>query len=269
MSETAEPIRKRYKLTIAYDGTLFYGWQRQEPAGLEPLRTVQGTVQLALCHVMRQPIELVGASRTDSGVHARGQVAHFDATTRIPTERMPQAINSRLPVDVEVLSAEEVEPTFDAIKGARHKRYRYRMFNSLHRPLLKRLGVWHCWLKLDVERMNLAAKKFIGTHDIAGLSNAGHGRENTVRTIFDCFVESPAVFANDGPEVHIVVEGNGFLYNTVRIIAGTLVEIGRGRCEPEVIDAIYATTNRRLAGPTLPPEGLSLEWISYEERSAV
>lgn len=263
MSQTADPILQRYKLTIAYDGTAFHGWQKQEPPDVEPLRTVQGVVQRATAEVMAQRVEVVGASRTDAGVHARGQVAHFDAATRIPLERIPHAINSRLPRDVEVMSAEIVDASFDAISGAKHKRYRYRVFNSPHRPLHQRFCVWHCWLNLDVDRMNIAARKLVGTHDVAGLANADHGRENTVRTIFDCFVEQPQVWDGEGPQVHIVVEGSGFLYNMVRIISGTLIEVGRGRFEPEVIDHILATADRRNAGPTLPPQGLSLEWIRY------
>ena len=259
----AEPTLKRYKMTIAYDGTAFHGWQKQEPPGLEPLRTVQGVVQRATMEVMKQRVEVVGASRTDAGVHARGQVAHFSAATRIPLERIHMAINSRLPRDVEVMAVEEVHAEFDAISDAKHKRYRYRVYNSTHRPLDKRFCVWHCWLRLDIERMNIAAKKLIGTHDVAGLANADHGRDYTVRTIFDCFVEQSPAFMHDDPEVHIVVEGSGFLYNMVRIIAGTLIEVGRGHFEPEIIDRILETADRRLAGPTLPPEGLCLEWIRY------
>jgi tRNA pseudouridine38-40 synthase len=298
---------KRYKLTLAYDGTLFHGWQKQivssssaavgpatpaidplaapagspldpptmfdrpaqpalrvvDPPPLNQLRTVQAVVERAIAETTAQPIKLVGASRTDAGVHAKGQVAHFDAATPIPTARLPHAINSRLPEDVEVLSAEEVPATFDAISDAVRKQYRYRLFNSSRRPLLLRHGVWHCWLKLDIDRMNAAAKRLIGTHDVAGLAAADHGRTSTVRTIFNCFVEQPAVFLDEGPQVHIVVEGSGFLYNMVRIIAGTLVEVGRGRFEPAVIDEILATGDRRKAGPTLPPQGLCLEWIQY------
>ena len=267
------PALKRYKLTIAYDGTLFHGWQKQEPQHGEPLRTVQAVVESTVAKVTAQPVTLVGASRTDAGVHARGQVAHFDAATRIPTNRLPHAINSRLPVDVEIVAAEEVSPAFDAISGAVRKRYRYRMFNSSSRPLLRRLGVWHCWMNLDIDRMNAAATRLIGTHDIAGFAAAGHGRATTVRTIFDCRVErhdpvNPWDEKGVGPEVHVVIEGDGFLYNTVRIVAGTLVEVGRGHFEPQVIDQIIAAGKRELAGPTLPPEGLCLEWIRYEgERS--
>jgi len=265
MSDPAAPTLKRYKLTIAYDGTLFHGWQKQEPVDQEPLRTVQSVVEKAVAVVTAQRVKVVGASRTDAGVHAKGQVSHVDLATPIPTDRLPHAINSRLPDDVEVLSAEETTPTFDAISDAKRKQYRYRLFNSPHRPLQKRHCVWHCWLRLDVERMNEAARKLIGTHDVAGLANADHGRDNTVRTIFDCFVERPALLEAEQPEVHIVVEGSGFLYNMVRIIAGTLVEVGRGRFEPAVIDRILATADRTLAGPTLPPQGLSLEWIRHNE----
>ncbi len=265
---TSAPARQRYKLTIAYDGTLFHGWQKQEPPQGEPLRTVQAVVESTVARVTAQPVTLVGASRTDAGVHARGQVAHFDAATRIPTRRLAQAINSRLPEDVEIVAAEEVGADFDAISGARHKRYRYRMFNSSSRPLLRRLGVWHCWTTLDVGRMNAAAQRLIGTHDIAGFAAAGHGRLTTVRTIFDCRVErynpvNPWDEQGVGPEVHVVIEGDGFLYNTVRIVAGTLVEVGRGHFEPQVIDQIIASGKREQAGPTLPPEGLCLEWIRY------
>ncbi|MEX2212668.1 MAG: tRNA pseudouridine(38-40) synthase TruA [Phycisphaeraceae bacterium] len=264
MSET--PPLQRYKLTVAYDGTGFHGWQRQEPPGKTPLRTVAGEVEKAIAQVVHQRVSVVGASRTDAGVHAKGQVAHFDAATTIPIERMAQAINSKLPRDAEIVDADFAPPGFDAISDATSKQYRYRCFNSRRRPLLKRLGVWHCWVRLDIDRMNDAASRLIGTHDVAGLAAADHGRLTTVRTIFDCFVEAPEVFADEGPEVHIVVTGSGFLYNMVRIIAGTLVEVGRGRFEPGRIDEILATANRALAGPTLPPEGLSLEWVKYEGR---
>ena len=261
------PTPQRYKLTIAYDGTGFHGWQKQEPPGQKPLRTVAGEVEKAIAQVLHQRVSVVGASRTDAGVHAKGQVAHFDAATTVPVERMAQAINSRLPRDADILDAAIVPSSFDAISDATNKQYRYRLFNSPRRPLLKRFGVWHCWIKLDADRMNDAARRLVGTHDVAGLAAADHGRTTTVRTIFDCHVEVPEVFADEGPEVHIVISGSGFLYNMVRIISGTLVEVGRGRFEPNVVDEILATGNRALAGPTLPPEGLCLEWVKYEGKS--
>lgn len=274
----------RYKLTIAYDGSQFHGWQEQNPPDAEPLRTVQGVVREALTQVARQPIEVIGASRTDTGVHATGQVAHFDAELSIPIDRLPLAINSRLPEDVEIRGAEIVDKTFDAISGARDKQYRYRIWNAAQRPLGLRHQVYHCWLKLDPDRMNDAASRLIGEHDFEGFTNAGHGRVSTVRTIFDCRVEThpfePQAVTHDhagaadaeaghlapgspGRELHVVVSGNGFLYNMVRIIVGTLVEVGRGHRAPRYIDELLAHPDRQQSGPTAPPNGLCLEWIRY------
>ncbi len=256
-----DPDLQRYKLTLAYDGALFHGWQKQEPPPPEaPLRTVAGVVEDRLRHVLQQPIKLVGASRTDTGVHARGQVAHFDARPLIPLERMAAAINARLPDDIEVLNVEAAPPTFDAISGARAKQYRYRIHHDARRPLDKRHHVWHCWIDLDVAKMHEAARHLVGEHDFAAFAAAGHNRATTVRTIFDCTVERDAA----SPEVHIVVQGNGFLYHMVRILAGTLVEVGRGRWPPDEVTRILASLDRAQAGPTLPPNGLWLEWIRYD-----
>lgn len=246
-------------MKVAYDGSEFHGWQKQHPPDQPPLRTVCGVVEDALIHALRQPIDLVGASRTDAGVHARGQVAQFDATSRIPLERMADAVNSRLPGDVEVRDIEIAPPGFDAISGALCKQYRYRLWNTARRPLESRRFVNHCWLDLDITRMNDAARRLVGTHDFEGFAQASHGRTTTVRTIFDCHVESHE------PELQIVVQGDGFLYNMVRIIAGTLVEVGRGRFEPSRVDEVIRSRERRLAGPTLPPTGLWLEWIRYDD----
>ena len=253
---------RRHRLVIAYDGTAFHGWQKQTPPEGEPPRTVAGVIEAALIRLLRQPLQLIGASRTDAGVHARGQVAHFDAAPRVPIVRLADALNSRLPKDIEIVSAALARADFDAIADCRNKRYCYRIFNSRRRPLEQRHCVWHCWLPLDVERMGAAAAKLVGTHDVAGFAAAGHGRLTTVRTINACRVERPDP---DGPELHLIVEGDGFLYHMVRIIAGTLVEVGRGRFDPEVIDRVLATGDRTQAGPTLPPSGLWLEWISYTD----
>jgi len=249
--------RQRYKLTLAYDGTKFHGWQKQIPPTGKPLRTVAGVVENALRHVLRQPLDLVGASRTDAGVHAHGQVAHFDADTSIPLERLAHAINSRLPEDVEIVHAETAPPGFDAISDPISKQYRYRVFNTPRRPLTMRHAVWHCWVPLDADRMTDAAARLVGTHDFEGFAAVSHGRATTTRTILRCGIECHP------PEVHLVVEGTGFLYNMVRIIAGTLIEVGRGRFAPDRIDRILESCNRRQAGPTLPPQGLCLEWIKY------
>ncbi|WP_428389655.1 tRNA pseudouridine(38-40) synthase TruA [Mucisphaera sp.] len=250
------PIQ-RYRLTVAYDGSDFFGWQKQHPPNAEPLRTGQGVLEATLTRVLRQPINLVGASRTDSGVHALGQTAHYDAASPIPLEKLAHAINSKLPPDMEVRDARVAPPDFDAISSAIRKRYRYRLHRLPTRPLGTRKLVWHYHEPLNPDLMNAAAARLIGTHDIEGLSAAGHGRDSTVRTIFDCHVE------NHPNELHVVIEGDGFLYNTVRIVVGTLIEAGRARFGPERIDEILQTADRRLAGPTAPASGLWLEKIWY------
>jgi tRNA pseudouridine38-40 synthase len=249
---------QRYRLLIAYDGSEFHGWQKQEPPDGPVLRTVQGVMHDAMLRLFKQPINLVGASRTDSRVHARGQVAHFDAVSRVPVERMAMAINSRLPDDIEVREAEAVPFAFDAIRCAVTKQYTYRIHNTGRRPLGLRHMVHHYRHQLDADLMDEAAARLLGEHDFEGFSAAGHGRESTVRTIHRCEVK------RDGDQVTITVEGSGFLWNMVRIIAGTLVEVGRGRFEAEHIDEILRTADRQLAGPTLPPQGLCLEWIKHE-----
>ncbi len=251
----------RYKLTIAYDGSQFHGWQEQKPVDDQPaVRTVQQVVREAIQHVARQPIMLQGASRTDTGVHAIGQVAHFDCDNlTVPLERLTDAINSRLPADVEVRAAEVVDDTFEATTGAVEKQYRYRIWNTNERPLWRRHAVYHCWYELDVALMRNAAARLVGEHNFAAFTNAGHGRLSTVRTIFACEVER----LTNRPEVHITVRGNGFLYNMIRIITGTLVEVGRQRKPPEWIDELLQHGDRHQAGPTVSPQGLCLEWIRY------
>lgn len=253
------PSVPRYKMTLAYDGTDFHGWQKQAPIGTDSLRTVQGVVEEAVARTLWQRIHVVGASRTDAGAHALGQAAQFDAETTIPLDRLQMAINARLPQDVDLRRIEPAARDFDAIKMASAKQYRYRIHNTARRPLHHRTQVWHCFdKKLATAPMRDAAARMVGTHDFAGFACAHHGRLSTVRTIFDCRIETYE------PEVQVVVTGNGFLYNMVRIIAGTLVDIGRGRFKPHRIDAILESGDRRLGGATLPAGGLWLEWIRYE-----
>ncbi|MBH07394.1 MAG: tRNA pseudouridine(38-40) synthase TruA [Phycisphaeraceae bacterium] len=251
---------RRYKLTIAYDGTDFHGWQKQEPPDRDPLRTVGGVVCEALQRLLRQRIQLVGASRTDAGVHAEGQVAHFDAQIPIPIDRLAKALNSRLPGDVEAVSVEQVASNFDAIRSVHSKQYVYRIFNTVRRPLVNRHVVWHCWTPLDDGRMQEAAHRLIGEHDFSAFAAAGHGRTTTVRRILRCRVERDV---RNASELHVLIEGDGFLYNMVRIIAGTLVEVGRGRFDVNIIDRMLSECDRSLGGPTLPPQGLCLQWVRY------
>lgn len=252
----------RYKLTIAYDGTAFHGWQRQEPSDAPPLRTVQGVVQEAVKELLRQPVDVVGASRTDAGVHAVGQVAAFTADVRVPIERLPQAITSRLPPDVRVIRAERVHDGFNPIGGARSKCYRYTIEHTSHphhpRPLFDRNMVWATPYTLDLGRMQDAARRLVGTYDCASFAQVDHGRSTTVRSVLDCVARAPSL-----RRIEIEVAATGFLYNMVRIIAGTLVEVGRGRIDPADIPAIIEARDRMRAGPTLPPQGLCLRWIWY------
>ncbi len=296
----------RFKLTIAYDGTDFCGWQKQEPpagmnipeskvltgarefvedeggpgGGEQPaearermtLRTVQEVVEQAVRHVVRERIILHGASRTDAGVHARGQVAAFTCSDAVwPVERgvdkLMRAINSRLPDDVLVSRVEVVGENFNPIGDCIAKGYSYTLHESPHRALWDRRFVRHVWADLDVAKMDEAAKRFVGEHDFAAFAAAGHGRVSTVRTVFECKVESETAKQRDSEtgerRIRMEISGNGFLWNMVRIIAGTLVEVGRGKMSADDVTAAIASKDRRRAGPTMPPTGLCLEWIKY------
>ncbi|MFG0258293.1 MAG: tRNA pseudouridine(38-40) synthase TruA [Phycisphaerales bacterium JB043] len=270
----------RYRLTIAYDGTCFHGWQKQDvpldhpssshaigdafgEAGDErvPIRTVQHVVEQGVRQVVRQPIELIGASRTDAGVHALGQCAAFTCSEdvpRAPDERLARAINDRLPEDVLVTSCERTRDDFDPIRDCESKAYRYTLCAQRERPLWDRRYVTHTRHVLDVDAMRKGAAFLVGEHDFASFAAAGHGRESTVRTILSCQVsgECPG-------HVMIDVSGTGFLYNMVRIIAGTLLEVGRGRLDGGDIPSVLEARDRARSGPTLGPEGLRLEWIRY------
>ncbi len=257
----------RYRLTVAYDGTHFHGWQKQCAAGGgEDLRTAQGVLEQAVIEAVREPVTLIGASRTDAGVHAVGQVAAFTCERELPTERLGAAINARLPDDIQVRDASIVHAAFSPISDAIAKSYRYRIAwgrtgpGGAARPLFGRYTT--CWtpFHLNAVRMNEAARLLLGEHDFASFTRLNHERESTVRTIYDCLVT-----AGRGRRLRIDVAGDGFLYNMIRVIAGTLIEIGRGRIEPDAMDGILAAADRSAAGDTLPPEGLCLMWIKYAD----
>jgi tRNA pseudouridine38-40 synthase len=252
----------RYRLRVAYDGTDFHGWQKQATAEGAPLRTVQHVLQEAVWRVTHEEVEVAGASRTDSGVHARGQVAAFTAALELPAERLAAALSARLPGDVVVRAAEVVTDGFSPSSDALAKGYRYRIVHGCRmasrRPLFNRRYTAWTTCTLDPGRMNLAARSFLGRQDFASFARVHHGRESTVRTVHECRVLAPG-------RRHCALEivGDGFLYNMVRIIAGTLIEVGRGRIEPEAVPAILAARDRRAAGPTAPAQGLCLEWVRY------
>ncbi len=252
----------RYKLKVAYDGTDFHGWQKQEPPDREPLRTVQGVLEQAVRAVVREPVIVTGASRTDTGVHARGQVAAFTSGRLIPVERLPRALTGRLPPDVQVRRADVVADDFDPIADCTSKGYRYRLAHSCaaggHVPLFDRRTTSWTAYALDVEAMRDAAARFVGEHDFAAFTRVHHGREHTVRTIHQCAIEPLATY-----RLRLDISGSGFLHNMVRIIMGTLIEVGRGRISPDEIDRIIASKDRTRAGATFTPEGLSLMWVRY------
>ena len=260
---------QRYKLTIAYRGTRYHGWQAQPalesykgqtPAAGEGIPTIQENLARAIASVVGHPIQLVGSSRTDARVHAKGQVAHFETIqTSIPIEGLRRAVNSRLPEDILIRRIEPVPDTFDAIHSTRSKRYQYFIWNTSDRPLFFSDLVWHRWLPLDVGAMTEAARHFIGEHDFTSFARPGHGRDHAIRTIYDCSVSARL------PKIVIGVEGSGFLWNMVRIMVGTLVEIALGRHKPEAIAQMLQARNRESAGFTAPPQGLYLQWIKTRD----
>jgi tRNA pseudouridine38-40 synthase len=256
--------QRRIKLTVAYDGTDFRGWQKQHPPDEPPLRTAQGVLEQAVRHVVREEVSVHGASRTDSGVHAVGQVAAFDTKSEMDVDRFAPAISSRLPDDIRVLDAEEVTDAFNVIGDVQDKSYQYRVAfgrrEAHQRPLFDRHHLaWVPW-DLDVDAMNAAAALLVGQHDFSSFTRLNHGRESTVRSVHTCDVEFPA-----SQVASITVSGEGFLWNMVRIIAGTLVEVGAGRRTLDSVKAALVAGDRSSAGVTMPPEGLSLQWIRYGE----
>ncbi|MFQ5414402.1 MAG: tRNA pseudouridine(38-40) synthase TruA [Phycisphaerae bacterium] len=244
-------------LRVAYDGTEFHGWQRQPG-----LRTVQGVLEASARRVTRHDLELVGSGRTDAGVHASGQVASFVTTCAMPVAALRQALGARLPDDMSVVAAHEVDPGFHATRSAVSKLYTYRVYNTPARPVqrLVQRYTYHCWHRLDVARLRRAAAHMIGEMDFSALASKGRPRETMVRTVYRCDVE------RFGNEVRISVEGSGFLYNQVRNMVGTLLEVGRGRWAPDHVREILATRDRAHAGPTAPARGLCLRWVRYPGR---
>ncbi|MFW6065733.1 MAG: tRNA pseudouridine(38-40) synthase TruA [Planctomycetota bacterium] len=249
-----QPQTRNIKLVIAYRGSNYHGWQRQA----DGLPTVQEVIETAAARVLGERVSVNGASRTDAGVHAAGQVASMKtANFAIPLENLRRALDGKCPDDVAVRSAEEVATDFHASRSAAGKTYRYRIHVAPAKPVMLSEQVCLCRPALDVERMRRAAVRLVGTHDFAGFASAADERESTVRTLFRCDVGA------DGDEVRLRVTGDGFLYHMVRNIAGTLMEIGRGRWEPERIDEILSSGDRRRAGPTAPAEGLTLLCVHY------
>ncbi|MFD1393531.1 tRNA pseudouridine(38-40) synthase TruA [Lacticaseibacillus jixianensis] len=244
-----------FKLTLAYDGTNFAGYQIQPHQ-----RTVQGVLQKALGKMAKVPaIHVDGSGRTDSGVHALGQVVSFDYPGTLPARSMMLAMNSLMPLDIEILNAEIVPATFHARYSAKGKRYRYRVARGRFTDPFKRLYTGHYPYQLDVARIRLALQDVVGTHDFTSFAASGGVIEDKVRTIYEATVQDDA--ANN--ELIFEFYGNGFLYNMVRIIVATLLEIGNGRRDVHDFLRLYEVKDRQQARGTAPASGLYLKEVYY------
>lgn len=245
---------KRIKLVVAYDGTNYCGWQIQ-PTGI----TIEGVLNQALTQLLGEEIQVIGASRTDSGVHSLGNVAVFDTETRIPPEKICYALNQRLPEDIVVQSSCEVPIDFHPRHCYSEKTYEYRILNrKIPMPTLSRYTCFY-YRRLDITKMQQAANYLIGRHDFKSFCSVKSNVEDTVRKILFCNVEK-----SQDDVVTIRVTGTGFLYNMVRIIAGTLILVGIGDLKPEQIPEILKQRKRSAAGPTAPAQGLTMIGIQYK-----
>lgn len=256
----AEMAQRRIRATVEYLGTRYFGFQLQGEAP-----TIELVIRRAIADLERsggiclhpKQVRLTAASRTDAGVHARGQVICFSYHGRVPAERIPYALNSRLPEDISVVSAEEADWSFHPRYDARSKRYSYSIFNRrIPSPLKLEQALW-VPRDLDAGAMAAAASLFLGTHDFAAFMASGSSVVNTVRTVFRSEV------THTGPEIEYTVEADGFLYNMVRIMAGTLIEVGKGKYGNERVLKALRSRDRKMAGPTARPCGLCLEEVRY------
>lgn len=238
---------KRVKLIVAYDGTAYCGWQLQ-PNG----RTIEGELNQALSSLLQEDIHVIGASRTDSGVHALCNIAVFDTQTRIPAEKISYALNQRLPEDIRIKESCEVAADFHPRHCSSRKTYEYRIYQDSFPEPVRRLYTHFTYVPLDMDRMREGAAWLIGEHDFKSFCSTAAVVETTVRTILSINIEK------QGKEIVISVCGTGFLYNMVRIIAGTLMEVGRGSYPPEHVREILEAKDRQAAGPTAPACGLTL-----------
>lgn len=241
-------------MVVAYDGTNYCGWQVQ-PNGI----TIEEVLNRNLSNLLGEKIEVMGASRTDSGVHSLGNVAVFDTNTRMPADKIAFALNQRLPEDIVVQGSCEVPSDWHPRYQESTKTYEYRILNRTFRMPTRRLDTYFYHYPLDVEQMSEAASYLVGTHDFASFCAANAQVKSTVRTIYSCTAQK------ENDIITIRVTGNGFLYNMVRIIAGTLIEVGAGKRRPEEIKDILAAENRDAAGPTAPAQGLTMMGIEYKQ----
>lgn len=250
---------KRIKLTVAYDGGKYSGWQIQPNAP-----TVEAVLDSAIEDVTGEKIHVTGASRTDAGVHALGNIAVFDTKSSIPGDRWAYALNRYLPNDVSVVDSCEVRPDFHPRHCDTVKTYEYTILNSEFPIPQLRNAAWHVSHKLDIPAMKKAAEYIVGEHDFKSFCSVKTQVESTVRTVYSLEVANKT-YKEKYDTVILKITGNGFLYNMVRIIAGTLVQVGKGQIEPEYIKEMLEKCDRTAAGQTAPPQGLTLVNIQYDE----
>lgn len=243
---------KRLKCEVAYDGTDYSGFQIQPDQV-----TIQGEIEAVLQKITGEPIQIVASGRTDAGVHAYGQVFHFDTATSIPVEKWPYILNTQLPDSIVIRSVEEALPDFHARFDAKAKEYHYCIDNSKIPDLFTHRYATHIRSPLSLEAMQQAAEQLVGTHDFTSFCSARTFVEDKVRTIYQLKVE------REESRFKIRCCGNGFLYNMVRIIAGTLIEVGQGKRRPEEMAEILAAKDREAAGVTAPARGLMLWKVTY------
>ena len=245
-------MSKRVLLTIEYDGSAYCGWQRQLNGP-----SVQQKVEEALFKVTGERVGITGASRTDAGVHALGQRAHFDMESSIPPDKLPFALNAKLPRDIRVTAGREADARFHARFDAAGKEYGYLIYNRRHPSALLRDLSAHVSVRLDEGAMARACQHLLGTHDFAAFQAAGGTAKTTIRRI------DSVSAGRQGDEIRLVIYGTAFLYNMVRIIAGTLIYVGQGRLPEDVFARAIETGDRLLLGPTAPPQGLCLNRVDY------
>ena len=243
---------RNIKLIIEYDGKSFNGWQKQ-PTKLN----IQGEIERAIGEITGEEIKLIGSGRTDAGVNAIGQTANFKTNSNIPIEKIPLALNSKLKKSIVIVSAEEVDDSFHSRYNVKSKTYRYTINNSQNGSAIYRDMEYHFPIKLDVKKMKEAAKLFEGEHDFKGFKASGTSSKSSVRTIYKADVKQ------DGDRIYIELTGNGFLYNMVRIISGTLLDVGLGKIDVNDIPQIIDSKDRKRAGKTLPAHGLCLVKVEY------
>ncbi len=240
------------RLDLQYDGTNYHGWQIQ-PRDI----SVQSVLMRAIAEVTAQRVNIIGCGRTDARVHALHYVCNFNIETTVPAERLPYALNAHLPDDITVKAASVVPDDFQANRSAVKKTYLYRILNTEMPDAFLRNYAWHYKYPLDLEKMKIGAEAFLGEHDFAGFASAGYSAKTTVRTIYSLDLSA------DGGMIEMEICGNGFLYNMVRIIAGTLAHMGAGKIDYRCADEIIASADRSKAGITAPPQGLFLKEVFY------